>query len=362
MRLRFKLCKKVKAKPRAKAKPKAKAKLILKMPENRQTSSGVPIPQFEATYLTSLECESCCKALINTLTTIPNTVVSQITFPYFPSLGYPKQARPAVVSTEQHDKGLFSIISNIQPSKLVKTVDTDLGKDTILRGSSKSSAVAILEDFSSSAAQSSYANNSDSVLNYANFTGVKEHAIRGLVRIVSLPTASMLDGKTVAGSAGSKIFCDLTLSNVLHKDYVFEVYEFGDLRLLENAHSNLSSVGDITKSFGKRIISIPITAQNSEIHDKKTSGDVARFDISSFVDINNGTKNKTDMEMWELIGRSLVIRPSDAAGSDFNDNSEIIAGVIARSAGAWENTKQVCACSGKTVWEERRDALEKNIV
>ncbi|CAJ0826137.1 20122_t:CDS:2 [Entrophospora sp. SA101] len=32
----------------------------------------------------------------------------------------------------------------------------------------------------------------------------------------------------------------------------------------------------------------------------------------------------------------------------------LIAGIIARSAGAFENTKKVCSCSGKTLWEEAR--------
>ena len=30
----------------------------------------------------------------------------------------------------------------------------------------------------------------------------------------------------------------------------------------------------------------------------------------------------------------------------------ILAGVIARSAGAWTNDKTVCSCSGKTQWQE----------
>ncbi|KAJ2846786.1 copper chaperone [Coemansia brasiliensis] len=32
----------------------------------------------------------------------------------------------------------------------------------------------------------------------------------------------------------------------------------------------------------------------------------------------------------------------------------ILAGVIARSAGLFENDKQVCACSGNTLWTEAR--------
>lgn len=59
------------------------------------------------------------------------------------------------------------------------------------------------------------------------------------------------------------------------------------------------------------------------------------------------------IQTWEIIGRSIVLK-------QLNGNQEI-GGVIARSAGAWENDKQVCACTGKTVWQERKDAIEQNI-
>ncbi|KAJ2767308.1 copper chaperone [Coemansia nantahalensis] len=49
-------------------------------------------------------------------------------------------------------------------------------------------------------------------------------------------------------------------------------------------------------------------------------------------------------KVWEVIGRSIVVAAQPAA----------LAGVIARSAGLFENDKQVCACSGHTLWEESR--------
>ncbi|GMK55893.1 hypothetical protein CspeluHIS016_0209490 [Cutaneotrichosporon spelunceum] len=67
-------------------------------------------------------------------------------------------------------------------------------------------------------------------------------------------------------------------------------------------------------------------------------------------------------ELWEWIGRACVVEqegvqakkdvpegtPSFPAGSVF-------AGVVARSAGTWGNDKTVCACSGRTMWEEGRE-------
>ncbi len=34
-------------------------------------------------------------------------------------------------------------------------------------------------------------------------------------------------------------------------------------------------------------------------------------------------------------------------------NLRLACGVIARSAGLFENMKKICSCSGKTLWEER---------
>ena len=38
--------------------------------------------------------------------------------------------------------------------------------------------------------------------------------------------------------------------------------------------------------------------------------------------------------------------------------SSIACGIIARSAGLFQNTKTVCACTGKTLWEERLEAKQ----
>ncbi|CAJ0838162.1 649_t:CDS:2 [Entrophospora sp. SA101] len=69
------------------------------------------------------------------------------------------------------------------------------------------------------------------------------------------------------------------------------------------------------------------------------------------------------IKVWEIIGRSIVIshgKDDEGKGNDKqskidgNSGQGLIAGIIARSAGAFENTKKVCSCSGKTLWEEAR--------
>ncbi|XP_028330360.1 copper chaperone for superoxide dismutase isoform X2 [Gouania willdenowi] len=70
----------------------------------------------------------------------------------------------------------------------------------------------------------------------------------------------------------------------------------------------------------------------------------------------------SQLKVWDVIGRSLVI---DAGEDDLgrgshplskhtgNSGERLACGIIARSAGLFQNPKQVCACDGVTLWEER---------
>lgn len=67
-----------------------------------------------------------------------------------------------------------------------------------------------------------------------------------------------------------------------------------------------------------------------------------------------------EVEVWEIVGRAMVLSPVGAGPKEKERDS--VLGVIARSAGVWENEKTVCSCNGKTLWEERKEALEKGLV
>ncbi|KAJ0006512.1 hypothetical protein NQD34_013785 [Periophthalmus magnuspinnatus] len=68
------------------------------------------------------------------------------------------------------------------------------------------------------------------------------------------------------------------------------------------------------------------------------------------------------LKVWDVIGRSLVV---DAGEDDLgrgshplskltgNSGERLACGIIARSAGLFENPKRICACDGVTLWEER---------
>jgi copper chaperone for superoxide dismutase len=67
------------------------------------------------------------------------------------------------------------------------------------------------------------------------------------------------------------------------------------------------------------------------------------------------------VQIWELIGRGMVV--SKTQGGQFErEDPDTLVGVIARSAGIWDNDKTVCSCSGKNVWEERKEQVDKGML
>lgn len=53
-----------------------------------------------------------------------------------------------------------------------------------------------------------------------------------------------------------------------------------------------------------------------------------------------------EWSVGEIIGRGMLVARGEGEGA--------VVGVVARSAGVWENERKVvCSCSGMTVWEER---------
>lgn len=69
------------------------------------------------------------------------------------------------------------------------------------------------------------------------------------------------------------------------------------------------------------------------------------------------------IQIWEMIGRGMVVskQQEEGEGKFEKNDSDTLVGVIARSAGVWDNDKTVCSCSGKTLWEERNDEVKKGM-
>lgn len=68
------------------------------------------------------------------------------------------------------------------------------------------------------------------------------------------------------------------------------------------------------------------------------------------------------VQIWEMIGRSVVVSRTAVEGPFEREDEDTLVGVIARSAGVWDNDKTVCSCSGKTVWEERKEQVGKGML
>ncbi|QLQ80147.1 hypothetical protein HG537_0D01480 [Torulaspora globosa] len=195
-------------------------------------------------------------------------------------------------------KQIMSVKGSVAPSSIV-TALTKCGRDAIIRGTGQPNSSAV------------------SVLETQNF--VKgDTPVRGLVRMVQV--------------SDNNTFFDITVNGVANAcHYSASVREYGDVS------QGSSSTGPVWHQFDTPI-------------DCREPSDLGRslFSGRAFL--------RAPCNVSEMIGRSFVLTAPRSASADAD-----LCGVIARSAGVWENDKQVCACSGKTVWQERKDALHANI-
>lgn len=193
---------------------------------------------------------------------------------------------------------IMSVNGTVAPSSIISALRR-CGRDAIIRGTGKpnSSAVSILE----------------------THTGTDPLPVRGLVRMVQV--------------ADKRTLFDVTINGVTTPgDYYASVREEGDVS------GGATSTGAAWYRFDE-----PIACHRQ--------GERGLFGGQALL--------KAPLDVWEMIGRGFVI--SGGGSRSEPPLASDMCGVIARSAGTWENAKQVCACSGKTVWQEREDALHRNI-
>ena len=58
----------------------------------------------------------------------------------------------------------------------------------------------------------------------------------------------------------------------------------------------------------------------------------------------------------------MVLTRQDEKAEPLKNDKDTVVGIIARSAGMWDNDKTVCSCTGKTLWEERKDEVNKGML
>lgn len=191
------------------------------------------------------------------------------------------------------------------PSSIVSAIEST-GRDAILRGSGKSDSagVCILETHS---------------------TTVPDK-VRGLARMVQVSSAVTL--------------VDLTIRGLPPGTYSATVRETGDI-----SHG-AASTGGIWESL------------------KALSGLGQPRGLFGSIYVGNDGRGSaflnTPVSIWELIGRAMVVSKEEDGPFKREDPNTLV-GVIARSAGVWENDKTVCSCSGKNVWEERKEQKGKGM-
>ncbi|KAK8171011.1 superoxide dismutase copper chaperone-like protein [Phyllosticta citrichinensis] len=204
---------------------------------------------------------------------------------------------------------LVSIEGTASPSTIVQAIQ-DTGRDAILRGSgaANSAAVCILESHSPTV----------------------ENKVRGLARMVQV--------------APNMTIIDLSLRGISPGTYYATVRERGDIS------EGPESTGPIWEAVKAKSEGKPVTAARGVFETVEVSQGGAG---TIFLD--------KPIQIWEMIGRSIVVAKQQDGKLDKNDPDTLV-GVIARSAGVWDNDKTVCSCSGKTVWEERKEQVDRGML
>ncbi|XP_060082870.1 copper chaperone for superoxide dismutase-like [Ylistrum balloti] len=61
-----------------------------------------------------------------------------------------------------------------------------------------------------------------------------------------------------------------------------------------------------------------------------------------------------NIKIQDVIGRSMIIHEEDTDACIQNKpENRLVCGIIARSAGLFQNSKKICSCDGVTLWDER---------
>lgn len=147
--------------------------------------------------------------------------------------------------------------------------------------------------------------------------------VRGLARMVQISS-----GRTLV---------DLTIRGVSPGTYKASIRAYGDLK------NGATSTG-------------PVWAGE----DKKPRGDLGTIAVgeggrgAAFIDHG--------FQIWEVIGHAMVLTRQEEKDEPLKNDKDTVVGIIARSAGMWDNDKTVCSCTGKTLWEEREDEVQKGML
>ncbi|XP_068163801.1 copper chaperone for superoxide dismutase [Antennarius striatus] len=216
----------------------------------------------------------------------------------------------------------------------VKSVDIDVGKEEVLVESSLTSAElqTLIESTGRRAVLKGLGGSQQDLGSaVAIMSGVGQ--VQGVVRLLQLSEERCLIDGTIDGLEPG--------AHGLH------VHSLGDLT------QDCLSCGEHYNPF-RRQHGGPV---DSERHVGDLGNIVAGLDGRASFRLED-----SHIKVWDVIGRSLVV---DSEEDDLgqgghplskqtgNSGQRLACGIIARSAGLFQNPKQICACDGVTLWEER---------
>lgn len=202
---------------------------------------------------------------------------------------------------------LLTTTSTTPPSAIISTIQ-DTGRTGILRGSGKanSAAVCILETPPAPTQPSVPA----------------ASPVRGLARLIELSDRITL--------------LDMTLTGLSKGTYRASIRQSGD-------------ISNVPRSMGGVFTGL----------EGDKTGDLGKLDVD---ETGRGSlAGEVDWRVWEMVGRGVVVEKLGEE-KEGGGGKGLVVGVVARSAGVWENEKVVCGCSGKTVWEEREEMVGKGML
>lgn len=203
---------------------------------------------------------------------------------------------------------LLTTTATTPPSDIISMIQST-GRPAILRGSgnANSAAVCILETPPPVKPPST----------------PESSPVRGLARLIEL--------------ADRVTLLDVTLAGLPKGTYVASLRETGDIS--KGAHS----MGDVFTGL-----------------EANQKGELGTLEVD--VNGRGSYVGEVSWRVWEMVGRGIRVQRTDNGDGGANDDSGLVMGVVARSAGLWENEKVVCGCSGKTVWEEREEQVSRGML